>query len=211
MRERHSHDPLSPFLKVGTLAPSHLWLLAPTSVGTLARNDDPVFTRQLLRACPESRLESGMTTTQAHQEQIDEQAVIWEVPDELWERSAPILVVDKPRKKSGRPRVEARPIFNGLIWLARTGSQWSAIPRAYGAKSTVHERFTEWMAHGCLNAAWAALLKEYGEVIGIDWEWQAADGSIIKAPLGKRGLPARRKRPAATQPTEVRLAANAPC
>ena len=152
-----------------------------------------------------------MTTTQAHQEQIDEQAVIWEVPDGLWERIAPILVVDKPRKKSGRPRVEARPIFNGLIWLARTGSQWSAIPRAYGAKSTVHERFTEWMAHGCLNAAWAALLKEYGEVIGIDWEWQAADGSIIKAPLGKRGLPARRKRPAATQPTEVRLAANAPC
>ena len=49
IRERHSHDLLSPFLKVGTLAPSHLWLLAPTSVGTLARNDDPVITRQLLK------------------------------------------------------------------------------------------------------------------------------------------------------------------
>ncbi|TSA81354.1 transposase, partial [Deinococcus detaillensis] len=60
-----------------------------------------------------------MTTTQTHQAQIDEQETIWEVPDALWTRLEPLLIIDKPRKKSGRPSRDARSIFNGLIWLAR--------------------------------------------------------------------------------------------
>lgn len=82
---------------------------------------------------------------------------------------------------------DARAIFNGLIWLARIGSQWSQLPRRYGPKSTVHERFTAWVEHGCLRAAWAIVLEEYDQELGVDWEWQAADGSIVKAPLGKGG------------------------
>ncbi|WP_225430196.1 transposase, partial [Deinococcus detaillensis] len=99
----------------------------------------------------------------------------------------PILIIDKPRKKSGRPPQDARSIFNGLIWLARTGSQWSQFPRRYSPVSTAHERFSAWVEHGCLRRAWAVILEEYGEELGIDWEWQAADGSMVKAPLGKRG------------------------
>ncbi|BDP41906.1 hypothetical protein DAETH_18750 [Deinococcus aetherius] len=149
-----------------------------------------------------------MTTTQPHQEQIDDQKTLWEVPDELWARLAPLLVIDKPRKKQGRPPRDDRAIFNALIWLARTGSQWQQIPRHYAPKSTVHERFTAWVEHGCLQRAWAVLLGEYGQELGIEWEWQAADGSIVKAPLGKRGPPERRRRPAATPLTEAKLAAN---
>ncbi|WP_291432642.1 transposase [Deinococcus sp.] len=152
-----------------------------------------------------------MTTTQQHQDQINAQDTLWEVPDELWIRLAPVLVIDKPRKKSGRPPRDARAIFNGLIWLARTGSQWSQLPRRYGPKSTVHERFTAWVEHGCLRAAWAIVLEEYDQELGIDWEWQAADGSIVKAPLGKRGLSEPPKRRAAIPPTEAKQAVNARC
>ena len=152
-----------------------------------------------------------MTTTQPHQDQINDQDTLWEVSDELWIRLAPVLVIDKPRKKSGRPTRDARSIFNGLIWLARTGSQWSQLPRRYGPKSTVHERFTAWVEHECLRAAWAIVLEEYDQELGIDWEWQAADGSMVKAPLGKRGPPVRRKPLAVTPPTEAKQGANAPC
>ncbi len=114
--------------------------------------------------------------------------MIWEVPDELWTRLASLLVIAKPRKKSGRPAHDARPIFNGLIWLARTGSQWSQIPAQFGPTTTIHDRFSAWVEYGCLERAWAVRLKEYGEVIGIDWTWQSADGCLVKAPLGKRGL-----------------------
>ena len=112
-----------------------------------------------------------------------------------------MLAVDKLRKKPGAPRKGDRGLFNGLIWLARTGGQWAAIPRRYGAKSTIHDRFQEWVAHGCFEKGWALLLERYDGEVGLRWDWQAADGCIVKAPLGKRGGPARRRRPGPTPPT----------
>jgi putative transposase len=125
---------------------------------------------------------------------------IWRVDDALWTLLAPILKSDKPRKKPGRPRRDDRAIFDGLIWLARTGSQWSQLPRAFGPKSTVHERFSEWVATGALERAWAVLLEAYDGAIGLDWTWQAADGCIVKAPFGKKGARARRRRLEPTPP-----------
>ena len=45
-----------------------------------------------------------------------------------------------------------------------------------------------WLSQGCLEKVWLYLLKEYDSGIGINWEWCAADGCIVKAPLGKRGI-----------------------
>src|SRR5215207_6144832 len=126
---------------------------------------------------------------------------IWTVDDALWAEPEPVLRVDKPRKKPGRPRRDDRAIFDGLIWLARTGSQWKDLPRRFGPKSTVHARFTEWAASGALERAWAVLLRAYDGAVGLDWDWQAADGCIVKAPSGKKGAPARRTPRAATPPT----------
>jgi transposase len=126
---------------------------------------------------------------------------IWRVDDALWAEIQPLLVVDKPRKKPGRPRRDDRPIFDGLIWLARTGSQWAALPRTFGAKSTVHARFLAWVEQGCFQRAWAVLLARYDGAIGLDWQWQAADGCLVKAPLGKKGALGRRKRRGRTPPT----------
>jgi transposase len=126
---------------------------------------------------------------------------IWEVDDALWAELEPILRIDKPRKKPGRPRRDNRAIFDGLIWLARTGSQWSELPTRFAPKSTAHLRFTEWVATGALERTWAVLLRTYDAELGLDWEWQAADGCIVKAPFGKKGDPARRRPRAATPPT----------
>jgi transposase len=134
---------------------------------------------------------------------------IWRADDRLWATLEPILRVDKPRKKPGRPRRDDRAIFDGLVWLARTGSQWAQLPREFGPKSTVHERFSEWVATGALERAWAVLLREYDGEIGLDWAWQVADGCIVKAPFGKRGGPARRRPPAATPPTAASPAPSA--
>ncbi len=133
---------------------------------------------------------------------------IWAVDDALWAVLQPLLVITKSRKKSGRPRSDDRAIFNGLIWLARNGGQWKSLPRQYGAKSTVHDRFQEWIAYDCLAAAWAHLLSAYDDEVGLDWQWQAADGCIIKAPLGKKGGPVRRKRPERTRRIGASVAAS---
>ncbi len=130
-----------------------------------------------------------------------DEPTIREVDDALWAELAPLLVVDKPRKKAGAPRKDDRGIFNGLIWLARTGSPWAHLPRRYGARSTVNDRFREWVEYGCFEKAWARLLAAYDDEVGLDWQWQAADGCLVKAPLGKKGGLARRRRPGPTPPT----------
>jgi putative transposase len=136
---------------------------------------------------------------------------IWRVDDDLWALLAPILKSEKVRKKPGRPRRDDRAIFDGLIWLARTGAQWSQLPREFGPKSTVHERFTEWTTSGALEQAWAELLRAYDGEIGLDWTWLAADGCLVKAPFGKKGELARRKPRGAIPPTGANPARNGTC
>jgi len=68
-----------------------------------------------------------------------------------------------------------------------TGCQWKALPRSYGAPSTVHDRFQEWQKDGLFERMWQAGLLDYDNEKGIDWEWQAIDGAMTKAPLGGAG------------------------
>jgi putative transposase len=137
---------------------------------------------------------------------------IWRVDDALWAALQPLLVVDQPRKKPGRKRNDDRPILDGLIWLSRTGAQWAAWPREqFGPKSTAHDRLQEWVEHGCLEQAWACLLAEYAGELGLQWEWQAADGCIVKAPLGQKGAPVRRRRRGRTPPTGASAARSGTC
>ena len=77
-----------------------------------------------------------------------------------------------------------RDAFAAMVYVLRTGIQWNALPRELGASSTVHDRFQEWEQAGVFRAIWAAGLVEYDELHGIQWEWQAADGVMTKAPFG---------------------------
>lgn len=112
---------------------------------------------------------------------------IWRVDDVLWARLAPLLAVSKHRKKPGRPRADDRPLFNGVIWVLRTGAQWVKMPAEFGPKSTVHQRLQEWVQTGAFAQAWTLLLEDYDAFVGLDVHWQSADGCLVKAPLGKKG------------------------
>ena len=102
---------------------------------------------------------SGAAAPPAHDD-----PTIWRVDDVLWARLAPLLVVDKPRKKSGRPRRADRALFDGVLWAMRTGAQWRTMPPEFGPKSTVHARFQEWVQSGAFDRAWTLLLEEYDDL-----------------------------------------------
>jgi putative transposase len=111
----------------------------------------------------------------------------WRIPDELWSRIEPLLPHKEPSPKGGRPRMPDRQAMEAIYYVLRTGCQWKALPRSLGAASTVHDRFQEWQQAGVFKRLWQAGLLEYDQRVGIDWEWQAMDGAITKAPLGQEG------------------------
>jgi putative transposase len=76
-----------------------------------------------------------------------------------------------------------RAAFSAMVYVLRTGIQWNALPRELGASSTVHARSQEWVEKGFFERLHEAGLTEYDELSGIEWQWQAADGAMGKAPL----------------------------
>lgn len=109
----------------------------------------------------------------------------WKVSDEFWEKVEPLVPPAPSHARGGRTRMDEREAFSAMIYVLRTGIQWNALPRQMGASSTVQDRYQEWERKGFFEELWRAGLLEYDELEGIEWEWQALDGSMTKAPLGR--------------------------
>jgi putative transposase len=118
----------------------------------------------------------------------------WELSDSLWERIKPLLPKEKSRYRGrgkqrkhigGRPPADRRKTMSGILYVLRTGCQWNSLaPAQYGSGKTVHKYFQYWTRIGVFRRMWAAGLTDYDELKGIAWKWQAADGTMTKAPLG---------------------------
>lgn len=53
----------------------------------------------------------------------------WTVSDEFWRKVEP-LVPEAPSHEGGaRPRMPDRQAFEAMVYVLRTGIQWSALPR----------------------------------------------------------------------------------
>jgi len=108
----------------------------------------------------------------------------WRIPNGLWEHIEPLLPRKRLHPKGGRPWAPARQCMDGIFYVLRTGCQWKALPRTFGAASTVHLRFQQWRAAGVFGRLWQQGLLEYDARRGLEWKWQAMDGAMTKAPLG---------------------------
>ena len=110
----------------------------------------------------------------------------WRIPDWLWDKMNPLLP-DRPPHPLGchNPRVSDRTAMDAILLVLRTGMQWNAL-NATGicSSSSAHRRFQEWERAGVFREFWRRGLLEYDEVVGIDWDFLAADGAMTKAPLG---------------------------
>ncbi len=129
------------------------------------------------------------------------------IPAAVWEQMQQCIPPPPPKKKSGRPRMDDEQAMTAILYVLRNGSPWNALPRSLGASSTVHDRFIAWTSAGVFARLWCRSLRCYDELVGIDWRWQAIDGAMNKAPLGK-------KTPLAvvpTRPTAVDKAASIVC
>jgi len=121
----------------------------------------------------------------------------WEVTDDFWKRVEPLVPVRKrPVEQSyvrkaggGRKPKDARLVFEGIVYVLRTGCQWKALPtERFGSASAIHTRFLQWEKAGFFEALWKAGLAEYDDLQGVAWRWQSIDGAMMKAPLAQEAV-----------------------
>jgi transposase len=70
--------------------------------------------------------------------------------DEKWALIGPLLPSETGR--GCRPAGDNRPLFEGLMWIARTGAQWRHLPEAYGKWNSVFRRYRRWATIGVFEA-----------------------------------------------------------
>ena len=103
-----------------------------------------------------------------------------------WDAIRPHLPTSKPSGRGGRPRVEDRRCFEGILWILWTGAQWSELPRRYSSPSTCWRRLKHWEETGILLQLWRAFLAQLNDREKLQWDECFADGSFGPA---KRGGP----------------------
>lgn len=124
----------------------------------------------------------------------------WEISDEFWNLVEPLIpeetrIAGKTynRKPGGgrKRKYTDRLFFAAIVYVLRTGIIWNALPREKfeGVGSAmVHRKFQQWARAKFFERLWKSSLAEYDEMEGIAWEWQAADGSQIEAPLAQESV-----------------------
>jgi transposase len=121
----------------------------------------------------------------------------WEVSDSFWQKVEPLI--PQPERDSskqyirkvggGRKPMPPRQIFEAILFVLRTGSQWKALPKErFGSPSAIHAHFMRWMKFGFFVSLWRSGLAEYDEMEGIAWSWQSIDGATTKAPLAQEAV-----------------------
>ena len=121
----------------------------------------------------------------------------WTVSDELWAEVEPVIPKPKREKNrqyrrkpgGGRKPLDPRRVFEGIVYVLRTGCQWKALPEErFGSASSIHKYFRLWAAAGVFARLWRKGLAEYDDLEGIAWRWQSLDGGMVKAPLAQEAV-----------------------
>ena len=95
-----------------------------------------------------------------------------DLTDAEWELVGPLLSAER-----GRRGHENRRHLNGILWRAREGARWRAIPERYGKWNTVRRRFARWRDLGVFGAVFAALAES-----GLAEERvQMLDSTVVRA------------------------------
>lgn len=104
--------------------------------------------------------------------------------DEQWKKIEPHIPKFKRSRKGGRRPIEARRVFEGILWVLRSGARWKDLPKEYPSPSTCWRRLRDWEEQDVWLTIWRAFLGELDQKGQLDWAETFADGSFAPAKKG---------------------------
>lgn len=119
-----------------------------------------------------------------------------ELTDTQWERISPLLPEPKASPKGGPKPIPNRPVFEGILWVLRSGARWRDLPSQYPSPSTCWRRLKQWEESGVWLTIWRTFLEQLDEEGRLDWYEIFADGTFA---------PAKKGAPRSAKPNEERV------
>ncbi len=96
-----------------------------------------------------------------------------DISDEKWAIIGPKLAKARTETR-GRKRKDDRLMFNGILWILKTGASWRDLPLEFGSWKTVHKRFLHWVK----MEIWDEILRKLA--VNSDPEAVIIDASFVK-------------------------------
>ena len=106
----------------------------------------------------------------------------WKLTDEQWKKIEPLLPQPKKPRRGGRPWADNRKVFEGILWILRTGAPWADLPKRSPSPSTCWWRL--WEEQDVWLKVWRTFLAELDEQGQLDWAEAFVDGSLAPAKKG---------------------------
>ena len=101
----------------------------------------------------------------------------------------PLLPKEELRTgQRGRPWKDPHDVLNGILWILRTGAQWSDLPDRYPPYQTCHRRYQAWVEQGLMRKILRKLVEDLRDRGGIDLSEGFIDGMHAGAKKGVRWL-----------------------
>ena len=103
-----------------------------------------------------------------------------------------------PRQKRGGKWNDHRLVFDGILWILRTGAPWRDLPERYGKWPSVYHRFNRYRRDGTFDRVLKALRIRLDKAGHIDWDLWCVDGSSVRASRAAAGASKKARNPAAS-------------
>ena len=105
-----------------------------------------------------------------------------DLKDEQWAIIEP-LIPKPPRHPDGRgrPWQDTRAVWNGILWILRTGAPWQDLPDRYPPYQTCHRRYQQWVKDGVFEKVLMTLAKDLKERGKLDVSECFIDGTFVLA------------------------------
>jgi transposase len=105
--------------------------------------------------------------------------------DEQWKKLEPLLPREKPGKSGGRPWADNRAVFEGILWILRSGARWKDLPAEYPSPATCWRRLNKWEEEGVFEDVWHEYLRQLDARKLLSWQESFIDATFMPA---KRGV-----------------------
>lgn len=66
---------------------------------------------------------------------------LYHITEEQWNR---IKCLFPEPKKVGRPALNPRTVFNGILWILKSGARWRDLPPYFGNWNSIYHKFRQW-------------------------------------------------------------------
>jgi transposase len=109
-----------------------------------------------------------------------------ELLDRTCERVRPLLPPEPLHPKGGRPFVDDKDCFAGIVYLLRNNVRWNNLPDRFPSGVTCWRRHRDWTRAGVWGRVWVLVVEELAEAALLDVTELFLDATFAEARKGGR-------------------------